>query len=117
MKHDFLRACETSTLFAARPICEKALMVSLHLFRILLNWTHIAIPSSYFLERARIAINVCTSMGMASLENGKLQWPKDEKEVRNLSQQELRWLLEGLSLQQPKAIAKSVTGVFLNLFT
>jgi len=24
------------------------------------------------------------------LDNGKLQWPKDEKEVRNLSQQELR---------------------------
>ncbi|MFJ3387594.1 MULTISPECIES: IS66 family insertion sequence element accessory protein TnpB [unclassified Lysinibacillus] len=23
-------------------------------------------------------------------ENGKLQWPKDEKEMRNLSQQELR---------------------------
>lgn len=46
------------------------------------------------------------------LDNGKLQWPKDEKEVRNLSQQELRWLLEGLSLQQPKAISKSATGVF-----
>lgn len=38
------------------------------------------------------------------LDNGKLQWPKDENEVRNLSQQELRWLLEGLSIQQPKAI-------------
>ncbi|MDM5248663.1 IS66 family insertion sequence element accessory protein TnpB [Lysinibacillus sp. G4S2] len=46
------------------------------------------------------------------LDNGKLQWPKDEKEVRNLSQQELRLLLEGLSLQQPKAIAKSEKGVF-----
>ena len=46
------------------------------------------------------------------LDNGKLQWPKDENEVRNLSQQELRWLLEGLSLQQPKAIAKSAKGVF-----
>lgn len=28
------------------------------------------------------------------LDNGKLQWPKNESEVRNLSQQELRWLLE-----------------------
>ena len=46
------------------------------------------------------------------LDNGKLQWPKDENEVRNLSQQELRWLLEGLSLQQPKAIAKSAKGSF-----
>ena len=46
------------------------------------------------------------------LDNGKLQWPKDENEVRSLSQQELRWLLEGLSLQQPKAIAKSAKGIF-----
>ena len=46
------------------------------------------------------------------LDNGKLQWPKDENEVRNLSQQQFRWLLEGLSLQQPKAIAKSSKGVF-----
>lgn len=46
------------------------------------------------------------------LDSGRLQWPKNEKEVRNLSQQELRWLLEGLSLQQPKAILKSAKGVF-----
>jgi transposase len=46
------------------------------------------------------------------LDNGKLQWPKDEDEVRNLSQQEVRWLLEGLSIQQPKAIQQSSKGVF-----
>lgn len=46
------------------------------------------------------------------LDNSKLQSQKDEDEVRNLSQRELRWLLEGLSLQQPKAIAKSAKGVF-----
>ena len=46
------------------------------------------------------------------LDNGKLQWPKNEQEVRNLSQQELRWLLEGLSIQQPKAIQSSSKGVF-----
>lgn len=43
---------------------------------------------------------------------GKLQWPKNELEVRNLSQQELRWLLEGLSLSQSKVIQKSEKGVF-----
>ena len=48
-------------------------------------------------------------MGMASscfktVDNGKLHWPKDEQAVRNLSQQELRWPLEGLAVQQPKAI-------------
>ncbi|KOS68168.1 transposase [Lysinibacillus contaminans] len=46
------------------------------------------------------------------LDNGRLQWPKNEKEVRNLSQQELRWLLEGLSLQQPRAIPKFTKSVF-----
>ena len=46
------------------------------------------------------------------LDNGKLQCSKDENEVRNLSQQQLRWLLEVLSLQQPKAIAKSAKGIF-----
>ncbi|WP_382285194.1 hypothetical protein [Heyndrickxia sporothermodurans] len=38
---------------------------------------------------------------------------KDENEVRKLSQQEVRWLLEGLSIQQPKStIQKSQKGVF-----
>jgi transposase len=46
------------------------------------------------------------------LDNGKLQWPKDENEVPNLSQKELRWLLEGISIQQPKAILPSTKGTF-----
>ncbi|WP_141096027.1 IS66 family insertion sequence element accessory protein TnpB [Ureibacillus massiliensis] len=39
------------------------------------------------------------------IDNGKLQWPKNEVKVQNLTQQELCWLLEGLSIAQPKAIA------------
>lgn len=31
------------------------------------------------------------------IENGNLQWPKDQDEVKKLTAQELRWLLEGLS--------------------
>ena len=46
------------------------------------------------------------------LDEGELQWPKDENEVRLLSQKELRWLLEGLSIQQPKAIPPSLKGSF-----
>lgn len=38
------------------------------------------------------------------LETGVLQWPRSHNDVRNISQQELRWLLEGLALDQPKAI-------------
>jgi len=37
------------------------------------------------------------------LEKGCYQWPRTEAEVRELNRQELRWLLEGLSIYQPKA--------------
>ena len=40
------------------------------------------------------------------LENGRFKWPKNEVEVRQLNEQEVRWLLEGLSIDQPKAIKK-----------
>lgn len=39
-------------------------------------------------------------------ENGRLQWPRTEKEVCELTPQQLRWLLEGLSPDQPKAVQK-----------
>ena len=38
------------------------------------------------------------------LDNGRFQWPRDESEVRPLTRQEFRWLMEGLSIEQPKAI-------------
>jgi transposase len=40
------------------------------------------------------------------LESGSYQWPRDENEVRTITCQELRWLLEGLSLHQPKAVKR-----------
>ena len=40
------------------------------------------------------------------LEGGRFQWPRSEKEVMKITQQELRWLLEGLSIDQPKAVRK-----------
>ncbi|RGK80164.1 IS66 family insertion sequence hypothetical protein [Dorea formicigenerans] len=39
-------------------------------------------------------------------ENGRLKWPRNGDEVRLLSHQQLRWLLEGLSPDQPKAVQK-----------
>ena len=38
------------------------------------------------------------------LDNGRFQWPKDASEVRPLTRQEFRWLMEGLSIEQPNAI-------------
>ncbi|WP_338506210.1 IS66 family insertion sequence element accessory protein TnpB [Turicibacter sp. KK003] len=39
-----------------------------------------------------------------------LQWPRNQEEVKKLTSQELRWLLEGLSIQQPKAIKPARKG-------
>ena len=36
--------------------------------------------------------------------NGRFQWPRNSSEVRQLTRQEFRWLMEGLSVDQPKAI-------------
>lgn len=40
------------------------------------------------------------------LENSRFQWPRNQAEVRSISEQELRWLLEGLAIDQPKAVQK-----------
>lgn len=42
------------------------------------------------------------------LDSGRFQWPRNSEEDRNLTRQEFRWLMEGLSIEQPKAI-KPVT--------
>lgn len=41
------------------------------------------------------------------LENGKFKWPRNEQEAKEITKQQFRWLLEGLSIEQPKRIQKS----------
>ena len=38
------------------------------------------------------------------LESGSFQWPRRESEARVLTPQQYRWLMEGLSVDQPKAL-------------
>ena len=38
------------------------------------------------------------------LEGGRFNWPKEEKEVLELTTQQYRWLMEGLSIHQKKTI-------------
>jgi transposase len=40
---------------------------------------------------------------------GRYQWPRNADEVKSLSRQEFRWLLEGLTIEQPKAIKPTLT--------
>lgn len=41
------------------------------------------------------------------LDSGRFQWPRNASEVRTLTRQEYRWLLEGLSIDQPRAFSPS----------
>ena len=41
------------------------------------------------------------------LDNGKFCWPKSPNDVINFSEQQLRWLMEGLEICQPKSIKMS----------
>ncbi len=38
------------------------------------------------------------------LENGNFKWPRSSEEVRPLSWKEFNWLMDGLEVNQPKAI-------------
>lgn len=40
------------------------------------------------------------------LEKGKFQWPRSENAALGITAQQYRWLMEGLSIQQPKAHRK-----------
>ena len=44
------------------------------------------------------------------LETGVFQWPRKESEAKDITPQQYRWLMEGLSIEQPKA-HKTVTGL------
>ena len=44
------------------------------------------------------------------LENGKYKWPRDSKEAKQITQQEFRWLLEGLTIEQKSAIKPARKG-------
>lgn len=38
------------------------------------------------------------------LEKSHFQWPRKESEAKEITPQQFRWLLEGLSIEQPKAV-------------
>ena len=44
------------------------------------------------------------------LENGKFQWTRTEEELRPISRQQFRWLMEGLQVEQKKVILPAKTG-------
>jgi len=47
------------------------------------------------------------------LERGRFQWPRKASEVRMITPQQLRWLLEGLNIEQPKAVKRVANLLFV----
>lgn len=41
------------------------------------------------------------------LDNGAFQWPRSKSEAKLLTQEQFVWLMQGLSVEQPKAIRRS----------
>ena len=46
------------------------------------------------------------------LDNGAFRWPRTETEALQLTEQQIRWLTEGLEIEQPKAIKPGKPGLF-----
>ena len=40
------------------------------------------------------------------LESERFQWPRSTEELKNMTQQQYRWLMEGLAIEQKKAVRK-----------
>ena len=72
-------------------------------------WIHLPIHCSCSAADAGIESRLC--IGKATgfillykrLESGSFQWPRSESEARMLTPQQYRWLMEGLSIDQPRA--------------
>ncbi len=43
-------------------------------------------------------------MLVVRLDSGRFQWPMNSDEVKLLTRQQFMWLMEGLAIEQPKAI-------------
>lgn len=57
------------------------------------TWGQTAIAHAYFIENKR-------------LEAGKFQWPRTESEVRSITSQQFRWLMEGLTTLPKKQVKR-----------
>ena len=57
-----------------------------------------------------LANDMALIMVVQRLTEGAYQWPRSESEVKTLTPQQYRWLMEGLQIEQPKA-HRPVTGL------
>ena len=81
-----------------------------------LNWIRLPTRCSCFADGGETVSRACTGekdgfiLLYKRLEQGAYQWPHSESEVKTLTPQQYRWLMEGLQIEQPKA-HRPVTGL------
>ena len=46
------------------------------------------------------------------LENGSFKWPREESELKPITWQQFRWLMEGLQVEQKQSIHPALRGDF-----
>lgn len=60
---------------------------------------------NYKLKRVTASTNI--TMGYNKrLEAGQFQWPRTESEVRSITEQQFRWLMEGLTTHPQKQVKR-----------
>ncbi len=52
-----------------------------------------------------------------SSKEGKYRWPRNADEARNLTKEQFTWLMQGLSVDQPKAIKKIMKNTICTEFS
>lgn len=60
------------------------------------------------LKIKNVSIKCVRILDIVPLENGKFKWPRNEQEAQLITSQQFRWLMEGLHIEQPKRIQKSM---------
>ena len=59
-------------------------------------------------NKMKIISIAAVTAGGKRLEKGRFQWPRNESEVQSLTEQQFRWLMEGLTIT-PKHTVQEIT--------
>ena len=81
---------------SSEEITATAIKISMHGIHVSLLRKRLPKNQGFTLRQRRFCPDAKSS--------GRFQWPRNASEARLLTRQEFRWLMEGLAIDQPKAI-------------
>ena len=107
---------EISECILSRALPSIALFVTIHIFYQVPKWMRF-VTQAHVLSRCRqrILSHKRTAylflLLYKRLKDVRFNWPRNEQKVRNLTHEQFDWLMQGLSIDQPKAIKQVEGGV------